>query len=128
MPRPILLDTDVLIDYLRDLPAAVGFLENLTEPLLISSMTVAELYAGVREGEERQVLDLFIRAFEVVPVDDEIAIRGGLFRRDYRASHGTGLADAILAATAEFRRAQLVTLNARHYPMLSDLKVPYRKA
>ncbi|HEX4959915.1 MAG TPA: type II toxin-antitoxin system VapC family toxin [Thermoanaerobaculia bacterium] len=128
MPSPILVDTDVLIDYLRGLPAAVDFLENLTEPLLISSMTVAELYAGVREGEEKQVLDLFVQAFEVVPVDDEIAIRGGLFRRDYRASHGTGLADALLAATASRRGAQLVTLNARHYPMLSDLKVPYRKA
>jgi predicted nucleic acid-binding protein len=128
MATPILVDTDVLIDYLRGLPAAVSFLEDLTEPLLISSMTVAELYAGVREGEERQILDLFIQAFEVVPVDDEIAIQGGLFRRDYRASHGTGLADALLAATAERRRLQFVTLNARHYPMLSDLKVPYRKA
>jgi predicted nucleic acid-binding protein len=127
MPVPILVDTDVLIDYLRGLPAAVGFLESVSEPLLISSMTVAELYAGVREGEERMILDRFLLAFEVIPIDDRIAARGGLFRRDYRASHGTGLADAIIAATADRRRAQLVTLNARHYPMLADIKVPYRK-
>ncbi len=127
MPGSLLIDTDVLIDYLRGLPAAVDYLESLDEPLLISSMTVAELYAGVREGEERQVLDLFVHAFEVVPIDDGIAVRGGLFRRVYRASHGTGLADALIAATADRRRAQLITLNSRHYPMLSDLKVPYRK-
>ncbi|MBW8877557.1 MAG: type II toxin-antitoxin system VapC family toxin [Acidobacteria bacterium] len=127
MPGPILVDTDVLIDYLRGLPAAVDFLESLDEPLLISSMTVAELYAGVREGEERQVLDLFVHAFEVIPIDDEIAVRGGLLRRKYQASHGTGLADALIAATADRRRAQLITLNGRHYPMLSNLKVPYRK-
>ena len=63
MAEPILLDTDVLIDYLRGLPAAVEFLESLEDPLMISTMTVAELYAGVREGDERQVLDMFSQAF-----------------------------------------------------------------
>lgn len=127
MAESIVLDTDVLIDYLRALPQAVEFLESLEDPLVISTMTVAELYAGVREGEERRILDLFIHAFEVVPVDAEIARQGGLFRRDFKASHNTGLADAIIAATAESQQAQFVTLNAGHYPMLANVKVPYQK-
>ena len=127
MAESVLLDTDVLIDYLRGLPAAVEFLEGLEDSLMISSMTVAELYAGVREGEERQVLDLFSRAFEIIPIDDEIARQGGLYRRDYQASHNTGLADGLIAATAERKKAKFVTLNASHYPMLANLKIPYRK-
>jgi predicted nucleic acid-binding protein len=127
LAEPILLDTDVIIDYLRGLPAAVEFLESCEDLLMISSMTVAELFAGVREGEERQVLDMFTRAFEIVPVDEEIARRGGLYRRDYQASHNTGLADGIIAATAERQKAQFVTLNASHYPMLANVKIPYRK-
>lgn len=50
MNERLLIDTDVLIDYLRSKSQAVSFLENLKELLLISSITVAELYAGVREG------------------------------------------------------------------------------
>ena len=50
MAERLLIDTDVLIDYLRDHAEAVSYLESLTEPLLISVITVAELYAGVREG------------------------------------------------------------------------------
>jgi len=124
---PLLIDTDVLIDYLRDQADAVAYLDAATERLLISAMTVAELYAGVREGAERVALDDFIKAFEIVPINKEIATKGGLYRRDYSKSHGTGLADAIIAASAEIQRAELVTLNRRHFPMLSQVIVPYQK-
>ncbi|MBL0701952.1 MAG: hypothetical protein JJV91_00540 [Desulfosarcina sp.] len=61
------------------------------------------------------------------PVDAEIAKTGGLYKRDYAKSHGVGLADAILAATAEARNAELKTLNIKHYPMCNDLKTAYTK-
>jgi len=56
MAQRLLLDTDVLIDYLRGIPLAVSYLEGCTEVLLISVITVAELFAGVREGRERTTL------------------------------------------------------------------------
>ena len=124
---PLLIDTDVLIDYLRGQAAAVAYLESLTEPLLISAITVAELYAGVREGNERQALESFVSAFNVVPTDETIARRGGLYRRDYGKSHSVGLADALIAATAEVHGATLVTLNQKHFPMLAAVTVPYTK-
>jgi predicted nucleic acid-binding protein len=127
MAERLLIDTDVLIDYLRDRAEAVSYLEALTESLLVSVITVAELYAGVREGAERTKLDEFIRAFEIVPVDQEVAVRGGLYRRDYIKSHNIGLADALIAATAELRQAALVTLNSKHFPMLANVVVPYQK-
>ena len=55
-----------------------------------------------------------------------IAERGGLFRRDYGRSHGVGAIDAVIAATALGRGAALVTRNAKHFPMVGDLVVPYR--
>ena len=125
MAERLLIDTDVLIDYLRDKAEAVSYLESLTEPLLISVITVAELYAGVREGTERTKLEEFIRAFEMVPVSREISIKGGLYRRDHIKSHNFGLADALIAATAEIQQAKLVTLNSKHFPMLANVIVPY---
>ena len=128
MADRVLLDADVLIDYLRDVPEAVAYLESIEGVLFVSVITVAELYAGVREGRERAKLDAFINAFDIVPVDREVAVKAGLYRRDYGKSHDTGLADAPLAATAEARKARLVTLNKKHFPMLPDVIVPYRKA
>src|SRR5260370_32824524 len=101
MAERLLLDTDILIDYLRGRAEAIGYLEDRTERLIISAITVAELHAGVREGDERAKLAQFLSAFEVIPVDEQVAARGGLLRRDYAKSHSTGLADALIAATAE---------------------------
>jgi predicted nucleic acid-binding protein len=128
MPIAFLIDTDVLIDYLRDETVAVSYLESLPPPLLISAISVAELYAGVREGTERLALDEFLDAFEIVPIDEEIAVAGGLYRRGYGKSHGTGLNDALIAATTTLRNATLVTLNNKHFPMPLSLTVPYQKA
>lgn len=122
---PMLVDTDVLIDYLRGRTEAVDYIDNLSAPLFLSVLTVAELYAGVREGAERSKLDAFVSAFGIIPVDRDIAITGGLYRRDYGKSHGTGLADALIAATATVRGLTLITLNKKHFPMLAALVVPY---
>ena len=120
-----LIDTNILIDYLRGKTEALAFLEDLDQRALISSMTVAELYAGVRDGEERQRMEAFLRAFEVVPVTEAMAQQGGLYRREYGPSHGTDLIDAIIAAATREKKARLVTLNSRHFPMLSRVLVPY---
>jgi predicted nucleic acid-binding protein len=127
MPDRLLLDTDVIVDYLRGEAEGLDYVEGRTETLLLSSISVAELYAGVREGRERTSLAAFLSAFELVPVTREIAERGGLWRRDFGRSHNTGLADALIAATAEAAGAQLVTLNRKHFPMLTVV-VPYQKA
>ncbi len=128
MASQLLLDTTVLVDYLRGKNAAIKYLEGLgAEHRLISAVTVAELYAGVRDGKERARLVKLLLAFDIVPVDREIAEKGGLYRRDYGPSHGTGLADAIIAASAVARAATLVTGNQRHFPMLQDVHIPYRK-
>jgi predicted nucleic acid-binding protein len=52
---------------------------------------------------------------------------GGLYKRDYGKSHGVGLAEAILAASAEAEHAELKTLNITHYPMVKNLKPVYKK-
>ena len=125
MTDRLLLDTDVLIDYLRGNDNAIRFLENLQEQLCVSVITVAELYAGIRNKKEQRVIEKFLSAFDVLPIDKGIAIKGGLFRKEYGPSHGVGLADALIASTAESRQARLATLNHRHFPMIEVL-VPYK--
>jgi hypothetical protein len=127
MTRPILPDTDVLVDFLRGHDEAVVFVDSHSTRMILSSIVIAELYAGVKGDKEQAALEDFISLFRVVPVSAEIAKVGGLHRRDYGKSHGVGLADALLAATADAENAELKTLNIRHYPMLKDLQPAYGK-
>ena len=127
MERPLLLDTDVLVDFLRGHKQAVAFVTENADRIVLSAIVVAELYSGVRGDAEEAALGDLIGLFRVVDVTSEIARAGGLLRRDYGTSHGVGLADALLAATAASEGAELATLNARHYPMIKGLRPAYRK-
>ena len=126
MAKPVLLDTDVLVDFLRGHGKAVAFVNACSDRIILSTVVIAELYAGVRE-EEEDVLADFIALFRVAPVTAEIAKAGGRYKRDYGKSHGVGLADGILAATVEAENAELATLNTKHFPMLHGVRPAYTK-
>jgi hypothetical protein len=127
MAGSILLDTDVLVDFFRGYTDAITFVSAYSDRIILSSIVIAELYAGVKGDVEQAALESFISLFRVVPVSAEIAKAGGLYKRDYGKSHGVGIADAILAATAEAENVELMTLNTKHYPMLKRLKPAYKK-
>ncbi|MDT8439951.1 MAG: type II toxin-antitoxin system VapC family toxin [Wenzhouxiangellaceae bacterium] len=121
-----LVDTDVLIDFLRGYGPAVEWLRQARNRPLVSVITVAELRAGMRAGEESALESLF-GALLVLPVDERIARQAGDLRRQFGPRHGTGLADALIAATAIVNQARLVSLNVRHYPMIDEVVQPYLK-
>ncbi len=130
MAGQLLVDTDILIDYLRGHPKAVRFVTEHTDDIVVSAMSVAELFAGVRgdvHEPEQRALQGFLQLFAILPVTEAVAKAGGIYRRDYGASHGVGLADAIIAATAVAAEATLQTLNVRHYPMIPEIEPAYRK-
>ncbi len=127
MAGSYLLDTDVLVDFLRGHKKAVAFVNTYSARIILSSIVLAELYAGVKGDAEKAALADFVSLFRVIPVSAEIAKAGGLHIRDYSKSHGVGLADALLAATAEAEGAEFKTLNRKHYPMLKGLRPAYTK-
>lgn len=127
--KPCLLDTDVLIDFLRGQLNAQALFAKLPTDCAVSAVSVAELHVGVREGPERDALQLLLDTFALIDLSPTIAAQGGLLRRDWGKSHGVGLNDALIAATALSAQRVLLTLNAKHFPMLSksQLVVPYQK-
>jgi predicted nucleic acid-binding protein len=127
MPKPLLIDTDVMIDFLRGNPKAVALIKTHSTRIILSAIVVAELYAGVRGDKELQTLDSLVSLFRIIPVSPELARQGGLFKNEYTKSNGIGLADAIIAASAKAEQAELTTLNVKHYPMFKGLRPPYKK-
>ncbi len=126
MAERLLLDTEVLVEYLRGREEAVGYLEGLASDLYVSVISIAKLFAGVRGDEEERSLRQFLLAFDAVPVTEKVARTGGLYRRGYGPIHGTGLADALIAATTSESGAKLVSFNRRHFPMV-EITVPYEQ-
>lgn len=125
MSDGILIDTDVLIDYMHGHPEAVTFVKAAGARAHLSVITVAELYAGARAAELKQ-LRTVLELFPQLAVTREIAVRGGLLRNRYLKSHGLKLGDVLIAATAQEHGLAMATLNIKHYPMF-NLDRPYVK-
>ncbi len=125
-----MVDTDVWIDFLRGTKQALTFVDQLPHRVAISSISIGELYAGVRDGVESDALSNLLDTLDVLELNRDIAQSGGLIRRDFGKSHGVGLNDALIAATAAHCNACLYTLNLKHYPSLGAKQVlkAYRKS
>jgi predicted nucleic acid-binding protein len=122
------IDSDVLIDHLRGYQQALDFIDALFldgAEVCFSVISEAEIYSNVRSGEKSAVWALF-DSLTRLDVSGEIARKAGEYRAQYLRSHGLALPDALIAAAAFVIDADLITRNARHYPM-TDIKVvePY---
>jgi len=122
-----LVDTSILIDYLRGNAGAGDLLERerAADVLHASEITRIEVLAGMRPTEEDDTRAL-LSTLVWHPVDVEIAEEAGALGRQWLPSHHTiDSADLAIAATAVRTNARLLTRNVRHFPMFTDLQAPY---
>lgn len=119
-PERLVLDTNIVIDLLKKVPAVVdrflALLEAKTQ-FLICPIVVAELYAGAFKREHKDVKALFDLCVRV-DMDNDTGRIAGLYANQYaKAFQGISLEDYLLAATARTHRCPLWTHNRKHYPM-----------
>ena len=122
-----LVDTSVLIDYLRGHAGAGDLLqrERTADVLHASEITRLEVLAGMRPAEEDDTRGL-LSTLVWHPVDAEIAEEAGALGRQWLPSHRTiDSADLAIAATAIRTGARLLTRNVRRFPMFTGLQAPY---
>ena len=121
---PVLINTAPFIDVLRGHEEAQRYFLQLTETPYVSALTRTELYAGMRGETEKSTIDGLLAHTWIIPVTDEIAQQGGLIRNRYGPSHGVGIVDALIAATAQAYKLGVITLNTKHFPTVACEK-PY---
>ncbi len=121
--KKVLIDTDILIDFLRGKEIARNFLSGLLDEYTsyCSTITVAEIYAGMKE-QERAKTDALINSLNIIDVTYKIAEKAGIYKRNEKRQF-LELDDCIIAATAFIQDAVLATGNLRHYPMEDIVKI-----
>ena len=95
-------------------------LERTGVPTYCTAVSWAEIYSGVRRGEE-PLTEAFFGARGEVVLDGRAGRQAGSYLARFRRSHGVEIADALIAAAAGTAGLHLWTLNRRHYPM-KDLR------
>jgi len=117
-----LVDTDVLIWYLRGNQKSYDLIHNLGD-FCISSLTYMELVQGMRNKDELRVLQRTLKQWNVktIYVNEEISAKALFLVEEHFLSHSMELADAMIAATASNYGMILITANDKHYRVVNGL-------
>lgn len=125
-----LLDTSVCVALINrsDEQAAAHLLEHPRGSVRLCSVVNAELHFGAqnsaRLSENLQRVEIFCRAFESLPFDDEAARHYGIVRAQLRREgRPIGGNDLMIAAIAIANSHVLVTRNVGEFSRVAGLEV-----
>ncbi len=124
-----LVDTDVLIDIQRRYQPAVAWFASLDDVPGVPGFVVMELFQDAQDSQRIREVDLLVAPLEIVWPSASDCQRALTDFRTLHLSHGLGLLDALIGATALGHRASLVTFNVRHFRPITGLvtEQPYEK-
>ena len=116
-----LLDTNILIDYLKAIPEAQQELDRYAH-LSISLITWMEIMVGARP-EHIAATRAALLSFQCLPISHQVAERAFVLRRDQKLK----LPDAIILATAQHHGLLFVTRNTRDFSAVDpQIRIPYK--
>jgi predicted nucleic acid-binding protein len=120
----ILIDTDVLIWYMRGNEKAYDIIENLNS-FSISVVTYMELVQGMKNKKELNSLRQALHGWntKLVYISEEISAKAMFFVEQHFLSHSLQLADALIGASAITYGLPVVTGNDKHYKVMGDIEV-----
>lgn len=126
----VFLDTDIMVDLLRQYQPSVTWLDSLGEvEVVIPRFVVMELIQGCRSKEEQEKVEKALTDYGVAwPLPETCSKAASAFSRCHLA-HGLGIIDALIGQMAVDLEVPLHTFNTRHYEPIAGLSTiqPYEK-
>lgn len=127
--KTYLLDTSVIINYLRGKDKTVDLIDNIEGSFTSSFICLAELFEGVyRVNNGKHVKETFMNFFAslttIFGLNIEIAEAFGKIRKELK-TEGKIIEDLdiFIAATCIVHDLTLVTYNKEHFSRVKDLKI-----
>ncbi len=116
--RRVLIDTSILIEYLRSQNRKVSTFVKLfkEKELCISTISIFELYNGATTESKKQDIETLCGEIEIIDFDSNIAKTASIIYRDLRSKNKLiEFRDILISATALQNELPVATLNIKHF-------------
>ena len=126
--KQMLVDSDVLIDVLRQVPMGTEALANAKAQasLAVSVISRMEMTVGSFNREALLRTERLLRQFNILLLSAEISRVADDLITQYYLSHKLLIPDALIAATALVHQLPLLSKNQRDYRFIPGLQLlPY---
>lgn len=120
----MIIDTDVLIWYMRGNEKAYKVIENSSN-FFISVVTYMELVQGMRNKKELNNLRKALHGWnaKILYISEEISAKAMFSVEQHYLSHSMQLADALIGATAIAYGLPILTGNDKHYKVMKNIQI-----
>lgn len=121
----LIVDTDIIIDVIRNNSKAISFLQNAEKDnlLALSEITNMELIIGCRNKNELIALKKFMRRFEIISLNELVGKKASELIEIHYLSHNLHIPDAINASISIVFDIPFVTKNRRDYSFIKELNL-----
>ena len=118
----VLCDTNILIHAFNGRLDTIQELNNIGYiNILLSPITVMELYQGMGNKTELAQMKKKIKYFDVIQFDDQVSEKSIELISQFRLSHDLQIPDAIIGATAIVHQIPLFTYNLKDFRFMPDI-------
>ena len=125
--RDILIDTNIIIDFLRKQNKQQSYLWRIKEAdynCIISTITVFELYAGAISSRHKEDLKKLLKWLDIQPLTTEIAQLSAEIYKELKAKNQLiEFRDIFIDATAIKINIPLLTLNKKHFIKIKGIRI-----
>ena len=119
-----LLDTCILIDYLRGEPSVYDLLVKDTKiKLSMSTVTMMELMIGALNKREINFIQKAFGKIDILYIDNDISKMAEGFIIKYSKSHNLQIDDALIAATSIKMNLELITYNISDFKYIPNIQL-----
>ena len=128
----LLLDTDVMIDLIRNYAPAIAWLDGIRaqgEKVSLPGFVVMELIQGCRNAEEIKLFEKDVRNYVTRWPSRATCKRSLTAYTKYHLSHGLGIIDSLIGQTAVDQRLPFCTFNKKHFEAIFKIITiqPYKR-
>ena len=120
----VLCDTNIFIGAFNRKQNAIETMEQIGfDNIVISSITLMELYQGMGNKHELAQMKKKIKYYDLIEINSQVSKLATIFIENYKLSHGLQIPDALIGATAVVHRIELFTYNVKDFSFMPDLKL-----
>jgi len=124
--RLIVVDTDVIIDFFRDISSAADVFSQLVslEKAVITVISVFELYVGVEGAQRLRQIETLVQQITILPLNTiEAAMAGRIYTQLKTRGKLVGTHDILIAAICIANNLPLYTKNVAHFSEIKDIRL-----
>ena len=120
----VICDTNIFISLFENIKPTVEELELIgSNNVLITSVSVMELYRGMRNKKEMIDMQAKIKRYNVLHIDEEVSNYAIELIHKFKLSHNLQIPDAIIAAMSIVNDLELFTYNVKDFKFIPDIRL-----